>query len=65
MMTERLKSELVTTLYDAWQKYAEVFGEPPHGTLKQLNALVELLALEAIVAEISNRAVAKWYAEGQ
>lgn len=29
-------------LSDAWRKYVETFGEPPHGTEKQMNALLAL-----------------------
>ena len=36
-----------------------------HGTLKQMQALVELMKLDSFVDGIANHAVAKWYAEGQ
>jgi hypothetical protein len=38
-------------LAEAWAKYAEFFGEPPHGTVAQMRALCCLLpttALEAV-----------------
>ena len=34
---------LARDLTQAWQRYVELFGEPPHGTAKQMAALVELL----------------------
>lgn len=37
------KRKLAADIQIAWWKYTELFGEAPHGTLKQLNALVELL----------------------
>jgi hypothetical protein len=39
---ERLTGE---TLAGAWSKYAEFFGEPPHGTVKQMSALLELAGI--------------------
>jgi hypothetical protein len=34
--------ELAKNLAFAWSRYVELFGEPPHGTEKQLAALIEL-----------------------
>lgn len=31
------------TLQKAWIRYVEAFGEPPHGTLPQLRALLSLI----------------------
>ena len=35
-------TELSKNLASAWLRYVELFGEPPHGTEKQLAALIEL-----------------------
>lgn len=32
---------LAIDLQQAWRKYADLFGEPPHGILKQLLAMLE------------------------
>lgn len=34
---------LVPQLQRAWKRYTDLFGEPPHGTEKQLSALVALM----------------------
>lgn len=39
------KDELAKRLHTAWARYEALLGEPPHGTLKQLLALVELMGL--------------------
>ena len=36
------KDNLAKALVIAWQKYEKFFGQPPHGNLKQLRALLEL-----------------------
>lgn len=33
---------LAESLNSAWRKYSELFGEPPHGTIKQLTAMLTL-----------------------
>lgn len=57
-VTEPLKRDLATILQIAWRRYTELFGESPHGTLKQMNALVVLMKLDAFVDGIANHAVA-------
>jgi hypothetical protein len=44
-LTESQKEELSNSLADAWEKYTWLFGEPPHGTKQQMQALVELVKL--------------------
>lgn len=65
MLTETQKKDLANIIHVAWKRYAYLFGEPPHGTLKQMQAMVELMRMEDLVKGIENRAVAKFYAEGQ
>lgn len=64
-VTNALKRDLAAILQIAWRRYTELLGEPPHGTLKQMQALVELMRLDAFADGIANHAIAKWYAEGQ
>ena len=33
--------EMAESLSAAWRRYEETFGEPPHGTIKQMAALLE------------------------
>lgn len=33
---------LTPHLHAAWEEYTELFGEPPHGTLAQIAAMLEL-----------------------
>ena len=35
-----------TELAAAWKKYVELFGEPPHGTERQMGALIVLTGWE-------------------
>jgi hypothetical protein len=42
-MEESHDERLAEKLHAAWQKYLWLFGEPPHGTLKQLKAVVALI----------------------
>lgn len=39
------KMDLAVALHSAWKKYTELLGEPPHGTLPQMKALVEFVHL--------------------
>lgn len=41
-MTNVQKETLAKKLNNGWRRYVELFGEPPHGTEKQLAALLEL-----------------------
>ena len=38
-----MKTVTVETLAEAWKRYVNLFGHPPHGTKKQLGALLELV----------------------
>jgi hypothetical protein len=42
-MTRREQQQLAIRLEIAWDKYVKLFGEVPHGTARQLVALVALL----------------------
>jgi hypothetical protein len=42
-MTEQDKDALAQGLHAAWGKYVELFGEDPHGTYRQLRAMLEFL----------------------
>ena len=44
------KLVLALALEDAWRKYTEFFGVPPHGTLKQIRAMLELIGDKSIFA---------------
>jgi hypothetical protein len=35
-------------LTDAWKRYTNLFGEPPHGTERQMAALLELAHLDEL-----------------
>lgn len=35
--------KLANDLHAAWKKYRAAFGEDPHGTLRQLRAMLEFL----------------------
>jgi hypothetical protein len=37
------KDGLASAMHTAWRRYTDLFGEPPHGTLPQIKALVELM----------------------
>lgn len=41
--TDAEKDKLASRLYVAWVNYVRLFGEPPHGTEKQLRALSRLI----------------------
>ena len=56
-MTDSQKCDLATALHVAWKKYYELFGESPHGTLKQIGALVELATLDDLATGIGQRAI--------
>ncbi len=64
-LTDAQKHDLACVIQSAWKRYTENFGEDPHGTLPQLKALVELMSLADLLTGIRNKAVAKFYAEGQ
>ena len=64
-VTDALKFDLSCKLEIAWRRYVDLFGEPPHGTMKQMQALVELLNINELANGVANHAIAKWYAEGQ
>ena len=43
LKSENDKDTLAFALYTAWQRYLDLFGVQPRGTLRQLRALLELL----------------------
>ncbi len=49
MKTMPVPAKTVTpaALTDAWRRYVTVFGRAPHGTEKQMAALLELVREEA------------------
>ncbi len=64
-LTEAQRLDLAHAIEVGWHKYTSLFGEPPHGTLPQLLALLELAPLTDLTRGIRNKAIAEWYAEGQ
>jgi hypothetical protein len=36
------EEEFAVAIFEAWGRYTNLFGGPPHGTLKQIRALLEL-----------------------
>jgi len=49
---ERLRAALTrTALAAAWKRYCELFGEEPHGTIKQMGALLELAGIRQAAPE--------------
>lgn len=42
---EAQKLDLARALHVAWHKYTGLLGEPPHGTLTQIRAMLELMPL--------------------
>lgn len=47
MTTAKLDMDNVAAhLSDGWRRYVELFGEPPHGTIKQFLALLELSSVD-------------------
>lgn len=44
------KENLAAHLQIGWRRYVELLGEPPHGTLNQLRAMLELCRLDEIDA---------------
>jgi hypothetical protein len=42
-MSDKQKDFLAQALHEAWKKYRNVFEEDPHGTYRQLRALVEFV----------------------
>jgi hypothetical protein len=46
-MKERLdKQSVAAYLSDGWRRYVDLFGEPPHGTIRQFLGLLELSYME-------------------
>lgn len=45
------REKAVNDLREAWDRYVEAFGVPPHGTKRQLAALLELATPEAWIVE--------------
>jgi hypothetical protein len=46
--------ELAAGLEEAWMKYLRYFGHAPHGTLKQLRAMVEFLPAAIRSTKVGN-----------
>ena len=40
------KEKVAQALADGWKKYTHWFGQPPHGTVKQMAALLELSSVD-------------------
>ena len=58
MLTDAQKLDLANILQCAWKRYSEGFGEAPHGTQKQMRALVEFMRLDGLVRGIVSRYIA-------
>lgn len=54
-----LKDELPEQLVEAWGRYCAAFGAAPHGTLKQMRALLEFLPKERPAGAETSPSVAK------
>ena len=56
-MNDVQKKDLANILQIGWRRYTELFAEPPHGTQKQMQALVELMHADLCiwVAGVRNR----------
>lgn len=64
-LKEAQKHDLAIAIRLGWVRYTELFGEPPHGTEKQIKAMLELVHLEGLIRGIQNRAINLHYASGQ
>lgn len=57
---EEAKLKLALSLQTAWASYEVFFGQPPHGTLKQIRALLELMPDKSVfgtdASDITKRA---------
>ena len=49
-MTDKQKDNLTDNLYRAWNQYKWVFGEEPHGTVKQIRAMMEFMPIDPLNA---------------
>jgi hypothetical protein len=47
---ETLKNNLASSLVIAWDRYVSLFGEPPHGTGKQMRSLLSFVPTAALAA---------------
>jgi hypothetical protein len=47
-----------------WRKYTEAFGEPPHGTLQQLRAMLCFLPKPMAEAVYADSGPCRWCDEG-
>ena len=52
-MESELRAKLAESLYKAWHRHLDLFGEEPHGTMKQWTALLELVPDESL-AELAS-----------
>jgi hypothetical protein len=49
LVTVARKRHLADLLHVAWARYVDLLGEPPHGTLLQIRALVELMKIDDFI----------------
>lgn len=50
---EIAKAALADCLHRAWQSYVQDFGEPPHGTLLQMKALLEFIPDDVAIVSLT------------
>lgn len=55
-LSDEQKSVLAEALQEGWRRYYRLFGEPPHGTLPQIKALVELVHIEDLISDLRKEA---------
>ncbi len=58
-LTEQQIHDLATSLQVGWRRYTELLGEPPHGTLDQIKAMLVLTPLESLILGIQNKVLAE------
>ena len=51
-MDEDVVALLSLKLHDGWMKYTNAFGEPPHGTKKQLASLIQMSGGDRMLKKI-------------
>lgn len=47
-MKEHQKEQFAVCIQEGWRRYRELLGEDPHGTLRQIRALVDLMPLHQL-----------------
>lgn len=58
-LNKELEKELVCILENAWMEYIRTFGEPPHGTEKQLSAMCEFGVFRGVSRLLSQAIAAR------